>query len=305
MFEDLFPSPSILLDRHLETYLDAIWQRHFADVPRVNTVSIAYGRSWKCRLGSIRVRRDETLSHIAINALLSRPEVPIFVLVTTIAHELSHYAHGFGSPLPRLYPYPHANGVVTQELEKRGLGEALRQCTAWLDREWFRFATPLLQAGWPEQVLTIDMAEPPTPSHCFEITLSLQSGAWCQPTPTPLTEAEALWLQGYLASCFLHQQVHIQRVLAGPSAEEDERRFALEVSFRACEPIRVASFADWKRLQSWAAAPFRFEQTTHGLSEEQRSHEWKRIQQLRSLFFTVAQMPSRACVSPTEDKERP
>lgn len=134
--------------RPLTLYLDEIWQAYFADVPRVNQVEIAYGHPWKRRLGLIRLSLDDTTSFIGINALLQLPQVPDYILATTIAHELAHYAHGFGSPLPRLHKHPHANNVVKSELENRGLGEMLECCDAWIDREWFPFYEQERLIGW-------------------------------------------------------------------------------------------------------------------------------------------------------------
>src|SRR5262252_4525173 len=88
----------------LNIYLDCIWQRHFSDIPRVNEVEIAYGHPWKQRLGLIRLSLDNKLSFIGINAL-----------------------------------HQHANNVVDRELEQRGLGECVRSCDEWIDREWFAF----------------------------------------------------------------------------------------------------------------------------------------------------------------------
>jgi hypothetical protein len=131
--------PNTTSVRDLNTYLDCIWQRHFSDIPRVNRVEIGYGHPWKQRLGLIRLSLDNKLSFIGINALLQHYSVPECVLIATIAHEITHYAHGFGSPLPRLYQHPHANDVVNRELEQRGLAEYARSCDAWIDREWFAF----------------------------------------------------------------------------------------------------------------------------------------------------------------------
>ncbi|HLI08434.1 MAG TPA: hypothetical protein VKV40_17865 [Ktedonobacteraceae bacterium] len=140
----------LLAARNLKAYLAYIWERYFADVPRVNEVQIAYCRPWKSRLGLIRMSLDETTSFIGINALLQHELVPEYVLITTVAHELAHYAHGFGSPLPRLYAHPHANNVVNCELERRGLGTSVRQCDAWIDREWFAFYDTQRELGWAE-----------------------------------------------------------------------------------------------------------------------------------------------------------
>ena len=134
--------------RHSTRYLDEIWQTYFADVPRVNQVDIAYCRPWKRRLGLIRLSLDNTTSFIGVNALLQLPQVPEYILITTIAHELTHYAHGFGSPLPRLHKHPHANDVVKCELERRGLGATLSLCDKWIDKEWFSFYDAERENGW-------------------------------------------------------------------------------------------------------------------------------------------------------------
>jgi hypothetical protein len=134
--------------RPLALYLNEIWQAYFADVPRVNQIEIAYGQPWKRRLGLIRLSQDALISFIGINALLQLPQVPEYILTATIAHELAHYAHGFGSPLPRLHRHPHANNVVKRELESRGLGEILDHCDAWIDREWFPFYERERSNGW-------------------------------------------------------------------------------------------------------------------------------------------------------------
>lgn len=139
-----------ILTRDLTAYLDAIWQQYFADVPRVNQLEIAYGQPWKRRLGLIRLSLDNSTSVIQVNALLQIPQVPAYVLITTIAHELTHYAHGFGSPLPRKYKHPHAHHVVKNELERRGLGEAMRLCDVWIDSTWFSFYDRQREIGWAE-----------------------------------------------------------------------------------------------------------------------------------------------------------
>ncbi|MFL5627308.1 MAG: hypothetical protein ACJ788_17165 [Ktedonobacteraceae bacterium] len=139
---------SLFTARNLNTYLDYIWQHYFSDLPRVNEVQIAYCYPWKNRLGLIRLSLDNATSFIGINALLQHRQVPEYVLITTIAHELTHYAHGFGSPLPRLHKHPHANNIVTCELEKRGLGEYVHQSDAWIDKQWFTFYDEEYRSGW-------------------------------------------------------------------------------------------------------------------------------------------------------------
>jgi hypothetical protein len=144
---DTPPAQSVCV-RDLTAYLEQIWQDHFADLPRVNDVSIGYCYPWKSRLGLIRLSLDKTTSFIGINSLLQLQQVPEYVLITTIAHELTHYAHGFGSPLPRLWKHPHANKVVDRELERRDLGEQLRCCTEWIDKHWYPFYDMQREAGW-------------------------------------------------------------------------------------------------------------------------------------------------------------
>ncbi len=134
-------------ERDPESYLEYIWRHYFSDVPRVNEVQIAYCQPWKRRLGLIRLSQDNAVSFIGINSLLKHPLVPEYVLFTTIAHELTHYAHGFGSPLPRRYTHPHANNVVNRELEARGLREQVRLCDDWIDKQWFTFYDMVRQSS--------------------------------------------------------------------------------------------------------------------------------------------------------------
>lgn len=134
--------------RELTAYLNRIWRKHFIDVPRINTVHIGYCFPWKSRLGLIRLSLDSTITFIGVNSLLQLPQVPDYVLITTIAHELAHYAHGFGSPLPRQHKYPHANRVVERELENRELGEYLHRCNKWIDKHWYPFYDSQRTSGW-------------------------------------------------------------------------------------------------------------------------------------------------------------
>jgi hypothetical protein len=134
--------------RDLTIYLNQIWRRYFADIPRVNDVYIDYCYPWKTRLGLIRLSQDQSTSFIGINTLLLLQQVPEEILIITIAHELVHYAHGFGSPLPRYYKHPHANNVVDRELERRELGDQLRCCHEWIDKCWYSFYDRQRASGW-------------------------------------------------------------------------------------------------------------------------------------------------------------
>jgi hypothetical protein len=139
----------MFVDRYdLTTYLRWIWQTYFADSPCINNLSIEYCYPWKARLGLIRLSLDATLTFIGVNTLLYMQQVPECVLITTIAHEIVHYIHGFGSPLAPRYRHPHANQVVERELEQRGLAESLLCCNEWIDKYWYSFYDMQRATGW-------------------------------------------------------------------------------------------------------------------------------------------------------------
>jgi hypothetical protein len=119
--------------------MDDIWRRYFADVSRVNAVEIAYGGPWKRRLGVICLAEDQQTTRIGINSLLAHPDAPYCLTLITVAHELVHYCHGFGSPLPRRYHHPHRGGVVTRELRARGLTDELAEYSDWIHGHWWSF----------------------------------------------------------------------------------------------------------------------------------------------------------------------
>jgi hypothetical protein len=123
----------------LRDELAYLWRKHFADVPQVNRVEVSFGASWKTRLGVISLSADGQTSNIAINGLLSLPEVPYFVARVTIAHEMVHYAHGFGSPLPRKHRHPHRGRIVDKELRARGLSAEYDVYRAWIREHWYDF----------------------------------------------------------------------------------------------------------------------------------------------------------------------
>jgi hypothetical protein len=132
----------------LHIYLAWIWRTYFTDTPRVNEVRINYYYPWKSRLGLIRLSIDQRQTFIGINPLLQLAQVPESVLIITIAHELTHYAHGFGSPLPRRCEHPHANRIVDRELERRMLGDHLQSCNEWIDKQWYAFYENERACGW-------------------------------------------------------------------------------------------------------------------------------------------------------------
>jgi hypothetical protein len=130
--------------------LESIWGAYFADVSRPNEIRIEFGRNARTRLGSIRklpctVEKHNTkkfVSQILITGYFKDKRVPEFMIDAVIAHELCHYAHGFSSPLPQLFRYPHQGGAVDYELIKRGLGDILIAQRKWLKTEWKNIIGP-------------------------------------------------------------------------------------------------------------------------------------------------------------------
>ena len=123
--------------------LDSIHLQYFADVPIKNVILVRFGRESRNRFGSIIAKPHkgytQPVSQITINSLFRKEEVPEYVVDATLAHEFTHYAHGFHSPLERLHAYPHKGGVVTKELVKRGAGELMGKQKAWIKREYRDF----------------------------------------------------------------------------------------------------------------------------------------------------------------------
>lgn len=134
-------------ERWLIQMLDEIWERHFVDTPRVNRVLVSFGGAWKTRLGLITMSEDEKISYIQINALLRYPEVPEIVARVTTAHEMVHYAHGFGSPLPRRYKHPHRGGIVKRELLRRGMAHEYERYDEWVYSHWYDFYSRCMGAS--------------------------------------------------------------------------------------------------------------------------------------------------------------
>jgi len=118
----------------LKDRLGQLWNRHFPDIDVANTVIVRFGRPAKTRLGSIKFGRRtvDPNTYITITGYFRSDDVPDFVVDAVLAHELSHYAHGFFSPHERLHTHPHKYGIVNNELTQRGLGDILKLQTRWL-----------------------------------------------------------------------------------------------------------------------------------------------------------------------------
>ncbi len=121
----------------LQQILDETWDRYFSEVPQNNIVRIQFGRIAKRQLGSIRLdRSDPSVSIITMNGLFRSAEIPEFVVIATLVHELIHYAHGFNSPLEQTHAHPHAGGIIRAEYAERGLEHLYLQQKKWLKTYW-------------------------------------------------------------------------------------------------------------------------------------------------------------------------
>ena len=107
----------------IEEKLEKMWGSLFSEVPKMNKVVIKFKGKSKYRFGHITKKGEDT--HIIVNSLFQNELVPEYIIDVTIAHELVHYMHGFFSPLPQLYRYPHQGNIVNKELKKRGTKDKL------------------------------------------------------------------------------------------------------------------------------------------------------------------------------------
>ena len=114
--------------------LEQIWQLLYPDVPKQNNVMVRFKGGWKNKFGHIAKKGND--SEIAVNGLFKNELVPEYIIDITLAHELAHYSHGFNSPLPRKFKYPHKNNVVNRELLKRGFGHWIRMERSFLKKDW-------------------------------------------------------------------------------------------------------------------------------------------------------------------------
>ena len=129
----------------LESRLEHIYKQYFGDIEASNDVYIEFGRKAKNQLGCIkkvfpkgvlnRIKGDFD-TKIIINGYFRDESIPEYVVDATIAHELSHYAHGFSSPLPQKYRHPHKGGKVKHEMHSRGFEETLKRQKRWIKENW-------------------------------------------------------------------------------------------------------------------------------------------------------------------------
>jgi hypothetical protein len=136
----------------LQQLLDDTWDKHFADVPQTNIVRIVFGRRAKTRLGSIRIDpRQPDVTIITMNGLFADPQIPEFVVLATLVHEMTHYAHGFNSPLAQKHRHPHAGGVMRAEYRERGLESLYLQQRKWLKTNWHQIVADSFTPAKPRR----------------------------------------------------------------------------------------------------------------------------------------------------------
>src|SRR5258708_15097503 len=131
------PSDSVPILRDqiwLEARFKLLWDNHFSDVRVGLPIDVTFGPAAQFRFGSIR--HNGKRCQILINLLFALPEVPEYVVDATLAHELAHYVHGYGSGLRKLHANPHRGGIIDLELEKRGCGHLEAQAEAWRKLNW-------------------------------------------------------------------------------------------------------------------------------------------------------------------------
>lgn len=120
-------------NRFLLERLIYLWKNHFADVVIENKIVIKFSTASRYRFGSIRYDRHANQSLLLINSKFKEESVPVEVVDHTIAHELSHYTHGFSSSARlRLRNYPHRGGVIDKELRQRRLGYLIPGFKTWV-----------------------------------------------------------------------------------------------------------------------------------------------------------------------------
>ncbi len=121
----------------LESRLRHLWDQYYFDAPIGYPIEAKFGRPARYRYGSIcNVGRK---CRILVNGLFAHPDVPEFVVDATLAHELAHYVHGYGSGLPKLHSHPHRGGVIDKEMAKRGCLFLEEQAGPWRRDNWQTF----------------------------------------------------------------------------------------------------------------------------------------------------------------------
>ena len=119
----------------LQNRMHHIWETLFPDLEKKNNIIIRFKGRWKNKFGHIKRLKNKD-SEIVVNGYFQKEHIPEFIIDLTIAHEIIHYMHGFNSPHPKLYRYPHQNGIVKKELIKRGFQNMLKLERNWIKNDW-------------------------------------------------------------------------------------------------------------------------------------------------------------------------
>jgi hypothetical protein len=125
--------------RWLEERVRLLLESYFHDAPRGYPICVKFGSPARYRYGCIYSRGKQC--YIQINRLFAHPGVPEHVVDATLAHELAHYVHGYGSGLKKRYPHPHRGGVVEKEMQQRGCLFLEEKASAWRKAHWQNFYT--------------------------------------------------------------------------------------------------------------------------------------------------------------------
>jgi hypothetical protein len=146
---------------YLQNLMYEVWEEYFNDIPRKNFVLTKFGKYSKRQLGCIKFANTQTkvkallktyeedilaqdedsISIIVLTKYFQNDIVPEYLLIATLAHEICHYAHGFNSPLPKRFKYPHQGNIVKKEMMGRGLGDTLKANDKWLKDNWINIVS--------------------------------------------------------------------------------------------------------------------------------------------------------------------
>jgi hypothetical protein len=129
----------------LENRFEYIYRKYFSDLEAPNQIEIKWGRRSRRQLGCIKKERPKKVfdhfkknfvTIIIINGLFKDEKIPLYVIDAIVAHEMSHYAHGFNSPLPQIHRHPHKGGVIKKELHARDLTALEKKQKIWVKENW-------------------------------------------------------------------------------------------------------------------------------------------------------------------------
>lgn len=124
-------------NKWLKSIAQKIWFNYFSDISPTNDLRVKFGRCAKWQLGCIRQsRKAGSPSVVTLNGYFKNPKVPQYVIEGVLAHEFSHYLHGFSSCRPQLFRYPHRGGIIKKELKQRGLADLEKRQNEWIKQNW-------------------------------------------------------------------------------------------------------------------------------------------------------------------------